>query len=244
MPLKTQFQIVETTTEITSPITKFGGQPVWLSQPYWPIAFETSEKMMFVGQISLESKLFPNSNGTMVYLFIIDECEPLYEEAITTVIQTSDNTYLDNDNFEYAFEPTGPTIYELDENHQAVYKEYKAVLNPIEDEEIIPLEERYTVDDWDCEVKFHFTKPFLAGNKIGGQPLYTQGLTNPPSEFNSQEWLLLMQLAPTQGYWNNLQSNYFQRNFYPFLMELGEFGILTVFISSDYKKTKCYIQQG
>ena len=90
----------------------------------------------------------------------------------------------------------------------------------------------------DCDTGFEFSKPSLAGNKIGGQPLYIQGLTNPPSEFNSEEWLLLLQLAPTQGYWNNLKPN-----FYPFYIELGEFGILTVFISSDYKQTKCFVQQ-
>ena len=237
MPFKTQFQIVESPTKITDPITKFGGQPVWLSQPYWPIAFETSEKMMFVGQILLEPKLFPNSNGTMVYLFIIDECEPLYEEAITTVIQSLENTYLDNDNFEYASEPTGPTTYEVDENRQVVYKEYKVVLEPIEDEEIISIEEMYRIYELDYDTGFQFSKPELAGNKIGGQPLYMKSLTNIAEGFNSEEWLLLLQLAPTQGYWDNLQPN-----FYPFLMELGEFGILTVFISSDYKNTRCYIQ--
>ncbi|MGF1490765.1 MAG: DUF1963 domain-containing protein [Prochloraceae cyanobacterium] len=237
MPLKTQFQIVETTTEITSPVTKFGGQPVWIAKPYWPIAFETSEKMMFVGQILLDPELFPESNGTMVYLFIIDECEPLYEEAITTVIQTSENTYLDNDNFEYAFEATGPTIYEVDENRQVVYKEYKAVLDPIEDEEIISIEEMYRIYELDYDTGFQFSKPELAGNKIGGQSLYLDILGDPPEEFDRQKWLLLLQLAPTQEYWNNLQPN-----FYPFLLELGEFGILTIFISSDYKQARCYIQ--
>ncbi|MGF1490764.1 MAG: DUF1963 domain-containing protein [Prochloraceae cyanobacterium] len=236
MPHKTQFQNVETTTEITSPITKFGGQPVWLSQPCWPLSFETSEKMLFMSQIALDPKLFPDSNGTMVYIFFYD-CETIYEEAIAIVIQNLENLTYKDDGYEYVSEATGPAIYELNEDCQAIYKEYKAVLEPIEDEELIPLEERFTIDDWDYEMKFQFSKPFLAGNKIGGQPLYIQGRTNPPSEFNSQEWLLLMQLAPNQGYWNNLQPN-----FYPFHMDLDDCGILTIFISSDYKKTKCFIQ--
>ena len=239
MPLKTQFQIVESPTKITEPITKFGGQPVWISQPSWPLCPETSEKMLFMAQISLNPELFPNNNGTMVYIFFSGDSEIINEVDIATVIQTYENAYLDDDNFEYASESTGPIICELDENRQAIYKEYKAVLQPIEDEKMVLLEERYTIDDWDCEVKFHFTKSFLAGNKIGGQPLYIQGLTNPPYEFNSEEWLLLLQLAPTQGYWDNLQPN-----FYPFHMDLDDCGILTIFISSDYKQTKCYVQQG
>jgi len=238
MPLKTQFQIVESETEITEPVTKFGGQPVWISQPYWPLCPETGDKMLFMSQIALDPKLFPDGDGTMVYIFFSGDSEMINEVDIATVIQTSANAYLDEDNFEYVPETTGSTIYELDENCQAIYKEYKAVLEPIEDEEIISIEEMYRIYELDYDMGFQFSKPELAGNKIGGQPLYMKSLTNVAEGFNSEKWLLLLQLASTQGYWDNLQPN-----FYPFHMELGEFGILTVFISSDYKRTKCYVQQ-
>lgn len=239
MPLKSQFQIVETHTEIWEPITKFGGQPVWIAQPHWPLAPETGEQMMFLGQISLNQELFPDSNGTMVYLFFSGESEPLYNEATAIAIQTSENVYINGDpQIQFVSEATGPAIYELDEDGQAVYREYGVVLNPIEDEDLIPLEERYTMNDLDSDTGFRFTKPELAGNKIGGQPLYIEGLSTPPEYFTSDEWLLLLQLAPTQGYWHNLQPN-----FYPFHLELGEFGILTVFISKDYQQAKYYIQQ-
>ena len=239
MPLKTQFQIVESPTEILEPITKFGGQPVWIAQPYWPLDLETGEQMLFLGQISLDRELFPDSNGTMVYIFFGEESEPIYDEAVGIVIQTSESLYTNEDSeIEFVSEATGPAIYELDEEGEPIYKEYRVILNPIENEDSIPLEERYTMNDFDYNTGFQFSKPELAGNKIGGQPLYIQGLSNPPEEFNSEEWLLLLQLAPIQGYWNNSQ-----RNFYPFLMELGSFGILTIFISKDYKQTKCYIQQ-
>lgn len=239
MPLKTQFQIVDSPTEILEQITKFGGQPVWIAEPRWPLSPETNEQMMFLGQISLNQELFSDSNDTMVYLFFGGESEPFYNEAIAIVIQTSESVYT-NGAPETAFvsEANGPAIYELDENCQAIYKEYRVVLNPVEDEDPIPLEERYTMSDLDYDTGFQFSKPELAGNKIGGQPLYIEGLSTPPEYFTSAQWLLLLQLAPNQGYWNNLQPN-----FYPFHMELGEFGILTVFISKDYTQAKCYIQQ-
>ena len=236
MPLKTQFQIVESSTKITEPITKFGSQPVWISQPYWPLCPEIDEQMLFLAQISLDPKLFPNSNDTMVYIFFSEKCEPIYDEAIVTVIQTSENVTLD-DNFSYVSKAIGRVIYEVDDNFQVIYKEYKVVLEPIEDEEIISIEEMYRIYELDYDTGFQFSKPELAGNKIGGQPLYMKSLTNIAEGFNSEEWLLLLQLAPTQGFWDNLQPN-----FYPFHMELGEFGILTVLISSDYKRTKSYIQ--
>lgn len=239
MPLKTQFQIVESPTEILEPITKFGGKPVWIAQPRWPLAPETGEQMMFLGQISLNEELFPDSNGTMVYLFFSGESEPLFNGAFAVVIQTSENVYTSGDMIEFVSEATGPAIYEFDEENQRVYKEYRVTLNPVEDEDLIPLEERYTMNDLDYDTGFQFSRPELAGNKIGGQPLYIQGLDTPPEQFTSDEWLLLLQLAPTQGYWNNLRPN-----FYPFYMDLDEFGILTVFISQDYTQATCYIQQG
>ncbi|MDJ0662333.1 MAG: DUF1963 domain-containing protein [Crocosphaera sp.] len=238
MPLKTQFQIAESPTEISEPITKFGGQPVWIAEPRWPLDPETDEQMLFLGQIALNEELFPNSEGTIVYLFFGEESEPIYNEAFAVVIQTSETIHISGEEIAFVTEATGPTIYELDEEGEAVYKEYRVILESQENEDSIPLEERYTMNDLDYDTGFQFARPELAGNKIGGQPLYIEGLDTPPKQFNSHEWLLLLQLAPTQGYWDN-----FQPNFYPFHMELGEFGILTVLISKDYTKAKCYIQQ-
>lgn len=238
MPLKNQFKIVESPTQISEPITKFGGQPVWIAESCWPLAPETGEQMMFLGQIALDQQLFPNSNGTIVYLFFSGESEPLYNEAFAGVIQTSEKVYTSGDQIEFVSAATGPAIYQLDEERQPVYQEYIVVLNPPEDEDSIPLEERYTMNDLDYDTGFQFATPELVGNKIGGQPLYIEGLDTPPEYFTSDEWLLLLQLASTQGYWNNLQPN-----FYPFYMDLGEFGILTVFISKDYTQVVSYIQQ-
>lgn len=238
MPLKTQFQIIESTAEILEPITKFGGQPVWIAEPLWPLDPETGEQMLFLGQIALNKELFPDSDGIMVYIFFGEGSEPLYNEAFAIVIQTSENVHTSGDEIEFISEVTGSTVYQLDEDSEPVYREYRVVLEPIENEDSIPLRERYTMNDLDYDSGYQFTRPELAGNKIGGQPLYIEGLDTPPEEFNSDNWLLLLQLAPTEGYYNNLQPN-----FYPFYMELGEFGILTVFISKDYKQAKCYVQQ-
>ena len=239
MPLKTQFQIVESPTEIFDPITKFGGQPIWIAEPLWPLSLETGEQMMFLGQIYLSKELFPSSDRTIVYLFFAGQSEPLYNEATAIVIQSEESVCTNGaSEIEFVPEASGPTIYELDEDRQAIYKEYRVVLNPIEKENSVPFEERYTMNDLDYDTGYRFARPELAGNKIGGQPLYIEGLSIPPELFYSEEWLLLLQLAPAQGYWNNLQPN-----FYPFHMELGEFGILTVFISRDCTQAICYIQQ-
>ncbi|AFZ57320.1 DUF1963 domain-containing protein [Anabaena cylindrica FACHB-243] len=233
------FTIAETQTPITEPITKFGGQPVWINEPTWPLAFETGEKMLFMGQIALEDSIFPNSNGVMVYVFIWGDAEPLYAEAMAVVIQTPEMIYK-TEEVEYISDATGLSIYEFDENSKENYKEYEILLSPIKSEIATPPSAHYNrYDELDIELGYNFSRPEFAGNKIGGQPLYINQPTNPREEFDSKEWLLLLQLAPQQGYYLLPR---FQPNFYPFSMELGEFGILTIFIANDYTQAKLFIQ--
>ncbi|WP_238012938.1 hypothetical protein KZZ52_22770 [Dactylosporangium sp. AC04546] len=47
---------------VAEPVTKFGGQPVWLELPRWPLSAAWGTPMRFVGQITLEAKL--------AYLFV------------------------------------------------------------------------------------------------------------------------------------------------------------------------------
>ena len=239
MLFKAQFEIVESPAKVIEPITKFGGQPIWIAPPLWPLSPETGEQMTFLGQIALTEHIFPNSNGRIVYLFFSNESEPLYNEAFAATIQLPGEVYTGTKGIEFVAMATGPSLYELDINRQIIYKEYKVIIFPEEEEISVPLQERYNpMTDVDYTAGFNFSKPELAGNKIGGQPLYIGHLTNPPQDLSSDQWLLLMQLAPLQGYWKNLQPN-----FYPFQMELGEFGILTVLISLDYAEVSCNVQQ-
>ena len=38
----------ESPTPITNLVTKFGGQPVWLEEPQWPISRSYGEPMQFI----------------------------------------------------------------------------------------------------------------------------------------------------------------------------------------------------
>jgi hypothetical protein len=232
--------IVETQTPVIEPITKFGGQPVWINEPTWPLVFETGEKMSFMGQIALEDSIFPNSNGIMAYVFIWGDADPQYEGEMAVVIQTPTMIYKTED-VEYISDATGLSIYEFGENGEKIYKEYELLLSPIEAEIAMPVSDRYNrYNELDYDLGYIFSRPEFMGNKIGGQPVYIDQLTIPPEEFDSGKWLLLLQLAPMQGYYLLPR---FQPNFYPFYMELGEFGILNIFISNDYTQTKIVIQQ-
>jgi hypothetical protein len=233
--LKTAFKIIDSHTVISEATTKFGGQPVWIHNPQWPLCPETGEKMLFLGQVALDQKLFPNTNDIVVYLFFSEESEPLYNEAFAAVIQTKEITNVNN---QEVMEDTGPELYELDDDREKVYKEYGVVVQPVEEEEMVTtLSARYSFRDLDYSTGYTFSRPDLAGCKIGGQPLFIQQ-SSTPELFSSDLWIHILQLAPTQGYFTGLQPN-----FYPFLMELGEFGILNVFLSKDLKRSAFLVQQ-
>jgi|GraSoi2013_100cm_1033763.scaffolds.fasta_scaffold13666_3 hypothetical protein len=76
MPRKATITYREVTAPITDPVTKFGGQPVWVSQPCWPLSRRYGTPMQFVCQIVLSTELFAGLEGQMAYLFMADDYEP------------------------------------------------------------------------------------------------------------------------------------------------------------------------
>ncbi len=231
---KIQFEIVASDAPILGLQTRLGGQPHWKTTPSWPLSLETDEKMLFLGQILLEEQIFPGSAGQMAYIFV-DDVEIVYHEAIVVILQpgTPDPDYA------HTSAATGPTLYEIDKNRAILHRQYGYRIIPTyKQEPIIDFSERYTqADVLDYGKGYQFNHPELAGNKIGGQALYVE-TGAPPAYFTSEDWRLLLQLAPQAGYWNDLRPN-----FYPFHMELGEFGLLSVFIKKDYTQAKAYVQQ-
>ncbi|MDA3646504.1 DUF1963 domain-containing protein [Saccharopolyspora indica] len=67
-PDRQDLAFVEAPEPITEPITKFGGQPVWLDDPTWPLSAETGRPMRFIGQIRL-----PGDEVRLAYLFMTEE---------------------------------------------------------------------------------------------------------------------------------------------------------------------------
>ncbi|WP_229686188.1 hypothetical protein [Longimycelium tulufanense] len=53
---------------VSEPVTKFGGQPVWLGEPAWPLSKELGRPMRFLGQVRL-----PGEEVRLAYLFLTDD---------------------------------------------------------------------------------------------------------------------------------------------------------------------------
>jgi hypothetical protein len=62
---------------ICEPVTKFGGQPVWLTVPQWPVMPGTGRPMLFLGQVAIDPIFFGPVCGRMAYLFL-PAADPLY----------------------------------------------------------------------------------------------------------------------------------------------------------------------
>lgn len=210
---------------ITSAVTKFGGQPCWLSSPQWPISKLTGQPMRFICQIALnEFVIFSSPEIKMAYVFITDDeksghavtWEPDGNEN-AVIIQPGSTTTIT--------QPlqTGPTLERWVEPKQLTFFqkliygfpklkrvmrecEFSVRFNPQEDPE---KPEGFAEE----------TSENGFGNKIGGTPQFIQ---NPeyPSE---KPWKLLLQLDSCKV---------------PFEINFGDGGVGYVFISEDHSTGK------
>ncbi|WP_224058200.1 hypothetical protein [Streptomyces kanamyceticus] len=76
----------ETGRPVSTPTTKFGGQPVWLTDPQWPISAAWDRPMRFVGQIELGPVLGAAGHGKMAYVFVTHaDHEEEYDSLMRTL---------------------------------------------------------------------------------------------------------------------------------------------------------------
>ena len=73
MPKKHVIEFTETDSPITDPVTNFGGQPVWIAEPAWPLSRETGNPMRFIGQVELREEYGFNTPAKLAYLFMTEE---------------------------------------------------------------------------------------------------------------------------------------------------------------------------
>ncbi len=205
----------KTKKPIHEPITKFGGSPVWLNEPQWPISNETGKPMRFICQIELSADIFGSRKCKMAYIFMTDEEEYIDgtwepdggENAVilqpgTTNIQTQPLT-------------EGPTIYQMEKkmfkkNLVPIPCEFAVNLTVAEDLEFVPEAERLS---WE-EEKLETYANALDGNKIGGSPIFLQADEFP----GPNNWQLILTLDSTNV---------------PFFINFGDSGIGYAFISEE-----------
>lgn len=167
---------------ITDLITKFGGQPTWLNKPQWPISKYTQKPMQFICQIVLDKKLFPNTLGTVAYIFMADEDEGL---SISWEYEAGDNAVIiQNGNV-----PSFVNISENNENH-TLEKEYMVTYTDHDDLPFVSEDDRCKLSN--DEYDHYYSKKKYT--KIGGEPAFVQGDDFP----EGKGWKLLCQFEESK----------------------------------------------
>ena len=70
------------TQPIREAVTKFGGQPTWLSEPQWPLSRMYATPMTFVCQVALAPEVFGRQHAKMAYVFMTEYSgQDLYPET-------------------------------------------------------------------------------------------------------------------------------------------------------------------
>jgi len=190
MPKHAKIEFIASEKSITEPVTKFGGQPVWLTEPQWPISRSTGEPMQFIGQIALDDALWPGTTGKMAYIFMTDDEEGGLEtweaeggENAVIIQPSSAKPSVDV----AAHAPDAPVLCRWeDDGKRRVPKacEY-AVQLTMDDEPVLG-------EDWDRdnEALRELHADMIECSKIGGNPFFLQNDEYP----ESGKWNLLLQL--------------------------------------------------
>jgi hypothetical protein len=180
---------------ITRPETKFGGDPVWIDGPQWPLSRRLGTPMQFIAQVALDPRVFPNAVARMAYIFMTDDLDgigqwdpDLGENAV--ILQPGLTTPL-------AHAPlyTGPTV--LTSHRDPVTGdpvrerlEYAADLTLRSESAFVPLDVRGKQSRHDQDRYWQE----MGGHKIGGSPYFGQDDVLPFAD-----WRLLLQIDGGRG---------------------------------------------
>lgn len=193
---------------IREPVSKFGGQPVWLDAPTWPLS-PAGEPMVFVGQVRLDSAIFANHESTMVYLFVTDAVEALTFEAYggdnAVIVQPGATPWVDTVRV-----AEGPALQHLADEDGVLIPAHPSdcefAVSAVPGCDLEPVDEqqaqRWGGDPWREYVeRAQGLVGTRRGNKIGGEPYFHRGW---PEPFTPDEWRLVLQLDEPTPFFLNL----------------------------------------
>ncbi|MGZ3637235.1 MAG: hypothetical protein ACXVCX_05290, partial [Ktedonobacterales bacterium] len=168
MVKKYTLQAHEVRAQILEPVTKLGGQPVWIGEPQWPLSRQLGTPMRFIGQFALDPELFAPCEARMAYLFLTGS-ETFVDG--TWLPDGGENAVILQPGFwDGPAAPLihGPTLYERiagpNGSETEEPREYAVTLAPGEDPEVFDEEELRRRGVWDSSMDY------VTESKIGGTP--------------------------------------------------------------------------
>ncbi|MBB6430843.1 DUF1963 domain-containing protein [Algisphaera agarilytica] len=204
---------------ISELIDKFGGQPVWLEQPEWPLSRSTGKPMQFIGQFSLQRIEGYQGTAQFAYLFMSDDGDEYIDGTWEPeggenclLLQPGNIASVTTNPIE-----NGPGLYAMKKKFgrkrlSPVSCEFHVDHTSISEPEFLSQDQLLKMDDADGDRYVDAT----SGNKIGGVPGFLQN-----DEFPSEpaiDWLLALQLDSGSV---------------PFHINFGDAGIGYAFVKAD-----------
>ena len=228
MPKKQLIEFSETTAPISDAVTKFGGQPVWIEDPAWPLSRETGNQMRFIGQIELRSEYGFNTPAKMAYLFMTEEEDGEFVDGTyepdggenAVILQPGSTSIPTTDKSE------GPTLFKMvsvkgKDRLQEQACEFRVALTKAEDIEFVSEVERFKMPKEKAEA--------ATGNfeesKVGGSPAFMQG-----DEFPFEKACQLLHQLESCSV--------------PFSINFGDAGVGYAFLNEDGTQAKFLWQCG
>jgi len=207
----------EVDSPILEPVTKFGGQPVWLEEPTWPLHPETSLPLAFLAQVKLEPEIFGNIASQMAYIFFNDIG---WETAVVLQPGRFDGLHSDA--------AIGPSTQRDGEPAP----EFGVRLEPVEEPEYVP---QKAGREWTDEEFKAYQAP-LEFNKVGGTPAVFDEWHDFPDD-DPEDWRLILQLYSCEVGARSLESNqvYLQ---VPFDVLYGDGGCGWVWLSKNGEEAR------
>jgi uncharacterized protein YwqG len=221
MPTKHTIAYREAASPITDLITKFGGQPVWVGEPHWPLSRAYGTPMQFICQIALRGDLLVDVEPRMAYLFVTDDYEHGYV-ADTWEPDGGENALIlqPGPSWDGPVLPLreGPSLYRrawTDGRWERTACELTVELRQGDD----PDAGTWDALDQDDTPAWNAYFDALLEDKIGGTPVPT---VNKPEFPDPKDWRLLLQLN-TKG----------EEEDDPFFLNFADEGVGYAFLSVD-----------
>jgi predicted DNA-binding WGR domain protein len=196
-PTFPKFQITgftEALEPVTKPITKFGGQPVWLEEPRWAICPGNGQKIPFLCQIELISELFGEIKSKIAYIFHggnPDGSEPgwLTDHGDTAIVLQPGNLVFHQDmgiSEHFIIDKTGPTLQSITQ-----YIDGKYISRDVE---YLPITKN---GNDHAHINEKQSSEARMGHKIGGTPFLWDDEFMPDG--GQSDWSLLLQMESTDA---------------------------------------------
>jgi len=200
---------------LAGPVTKFGGQPLWMKDAQWPLSKATAKPLRFIGQLDLTQPGLELDDPMMAYLFveIYDEHDDKYcEENFAVILQSRQSSGVVG--------PTGPVASE---------QEWVLDGRVVDEPHWAEMAKRFSTAAAGSDEDFEAHTAAFSGPKLGGTPVAPEEIFLPTG--SEIDWQLLLQL-PEHEFDSDNPANV------PFIMDYGDGGTGWFLLSKNKKEAR------